>query len=442
MKDMSDKQTGIYGNIDSVLRSEQGKTAEMLFRQTAGEQLRFTKGPVPVLFNPYILSAVEYSFIKAVSERMLGIAEKASGILIENSEIAEYFGIKDLLHALVCKNPGFVRNFPIARFDSYFDGKNLTFIELNAEGVACMHWSSRLNDLFLDFYPGGELRGDNIVSQNLKDKVLGNLLSCFGEFSPRHTGKPSIAIVDKKRGSTYPEFEAFRDFFVSRGHACVIADPGELSYDGERLRSGNFEIDIVYRRLLTVEYLPEYHASPALGKAYLDGKVCVSHPFRAYIGFSKKLFSFLWSEGAERFFSGSDISFIREHIPWTMPLKTGEVVFGEENIDLRKLLQNNRDEFVLKPANLYDGAGVVMGCMVSQEEWDAKVGKEIDCDYLVQKKADAPVFKAHDGTEYVRHLGEYLIDGKLTGFLTRAEKTGLINEHNPAFMVPTFALIS
>jgi hypothetical protein len=47
------------------------------------------------------------------------------------------------------------------------------------------------------------------------------------------------------------------------------------------LRAGDFEIDIVYKRLLVNEYLPIMNEHPALLDAYRAGAVCMVNSFRS-----------------------------------------------------------------------------------------------------------------------------------------------------------------
>jgi hypothetical protein len=88
-----------------------------------------------------------------------------------------------------------------------------------------------------------------------------------------------IAIVDEAPASQFlaPEFELFRQLFEAGGISAVIADPRDLSFDGERLLCGGQIIDLVYNRLtdFALEELP----NAALRAAYLaDAVVLTPHP--------------------------------------------------------------------------------------------------------------------------------------------------------------------
>src|SRR6266699_5493004 len=92
---------------------------------------------------------------------------------------------------------------------------------------------------------------------------------------------------------TQSEFELFREYFEAEGYPSVIASPDELEFSGGRLRAGEFEIDIVYKRLLVNEYLPIIKQHPALLDAYRARAICMVNSFRSKIIHKKALFAVL-----------------------------------------------------------------------------------------------------------------------------------------------------
>src|SRR6185295_16157398 len=87
--------------------------------------------------------------------------------------------------------------------------------------------------------------------------MLDVLLDSYTEFLGRTPDSvPRIAIVDLKGLPTQKEFELFKEFFEREGYPAIICSPDELEFTGGRLSVGDFQIDIVYKRLLVNEYLP------------------------------------------------------------------------------------------------------------------------------------------------------------------------------------------
>jgi hypothetical protein len=88
-----------------------------------------------------------------------------------------------------------------------------------------------------------------------------------------------IAIVDAAPAGQFlaPEFELFRQLFETRGILALVADPDDLSFDGERLSCGGMVVDLVYNRLTDFSLAETPHE--VLRAAYLaDAVVLTPHP--------------------------------------------------------------------------------------------------------------------------------------------------------------------
>lgn len=88
-----------------------------------------------------------------------------------------------------------------------------------------------------------------------------------------------IVIVDVLPTEQYlaPEFELFRQLFEANGIAATVADPGDLSFDGEHLWCRGQIVDLIYNRLTDFALQEPQHA--ALRAAYLtDAVVLTPHP--------------------------------------------------------------------------------------------------------------------------------------------------------------------
>ena len=88
-----------------------------------------------------------------------------------------------------------------------------------------------------------------------------------------------IAIVDAAPAGQFlaPEFDLFQQLFESRGILALVADPGDLSFNGERVLCGGQAVDLVYNRLTDFSLAEAQHE--ALRAAYLaDAVVLTPHP--------------------------------------------------------------------------------------------------------------------------------------------------------------------
>lgn len=138
-----------------------------------------------------------------------------------------------------------------------------------------------------------------------------------------------IAIVDDSPATQYlqPEFELFRQLFEASGIRAVVADPGDLSFDGSRLTHDGIAVDLVYNRL--TDFPLNNPRNAALRAAYLaDAVVLTPHPQAHAIYADKRNLAALtdqdWLQAIgvgdkERQLLAKGIPLTREVLPATAP---------------------------------------------------------------------------------------------------------------------------
>src|SRR5699024_11599904 len=95
--------------------------------------------------------------------------------------------------------------------------------------------------------------------------------------------KPNVAIVDHLEIGTSNEFEEFKKAYESLGVNCEIIDIRDLEYKDGKLQHKGYEIDLVYRRIVTVEFMNLYDELEEFRKAYLDNAFLMLGSFRSQI---------------------------------------------------------------------------------------------------------------------------------------------------------------
>jgi len=276
------------------------------------------------------------------------------------------------------------------------------------------------------------------------------LLECHAEFLGRKPDRsPHIAIVDLKGMPTQKEFELFREFFESQGCPSLIASPDELEFTHGRLRAGDFEIDIVYKRLLVNEYLPIMKEQPALLDAYRAGAVCMVNGFRSKIIHKKALFAVLTDARFKSLFSSDEQQMIAGHIPWTRKVRAGQSDYYGDQIDLLKFIDERRERLVLKPNDDYGGHGIYIGWNIDEIGWDEAIHNALaNGDYLVQERVQTaremfPALTPDDKIQFVEQLVDLdplLFNGKVGSAFTRLSSNELANVTAGGGMVPTFVI--
>jgi hypothetical protein len=287
----------------------------------------------------------------------------------------------------------------------------------------------------------------------LRERLREALVDCWRE--ARHAGRTElpkrVAIVDWKGVPTEAEFHALAKDFEEHGLPTVVVDPGDLVYEGGKLLARGEPIDLVYRRLTTLDWLNRSPKLEPLARAYRERAVTMVGSFRADVAHSKKLFAFLTDERWRDRFSFAENDIVDAHVPWTRVLRPGRCLYKGEFHELEKIVVDHRDDFVLKPAESFEGRGVVLGAETEPGRWAQEVSRRLDGTHIVQERVAAPTRtlvlpREEAGVARVEavplhlHLGEYMFSGNLAGFQAWASQELVISIHSTEKAVPVVHL--
>jgi uncharacterized circularly permuted ATP-grasp superfamily protein len=125
-----------------------------------------------------------------------------------------------------------------------------------------------------------------------------------------------------------------------------------------------------------------------------------------------------------------------------------KVAFEGKEVDVVKLVRENKDRFVLKPNEGYGGFGIVVGRDADQKAWEQAIDKALTppADYAVQEFVDIPVerFPVMEGDQLKGfeeknvNINFWSHDGEFAGAFLRASSGTLINVHQGGGLVPVF----
>lgn len=401
--------------------------------------------------RPHFVTESDWARVSRVCETVFGALQKVKDAAVHSEEILDELGINGIERDLVSIDPKYRQVSASARLDSFLTEDAYSYVELNGESPAGIAFSDSATEIFsrlpvmkkfAETYKYSTLEGSS--------KMLETLLMAYTEFLGRKPEKnPSIAIIDLKDLPTIKEFELFRDYFESQGYPAIICSPEDVEFSAGRLRCGDRQIDIIYKRLLVNEYLPIAEKYPAILDAYRAGAVCMVNNFQSKIIHKKAVFAVLTNERFQHLFNDAEIKAIHAHVPWTRKFRAESTENKGEKIDLVEWTRANSGKLVLKPNDDYGGHGIYIGWSVSPAEWDDVIEAALkDGDYLVQErvKTSKEVFPAvmDDGSvqmvEQLVDLDPLLFYGKVGSAFTRLSSSELANVSSGGGMVPTFIL--
>lgn len=408
--------------------------------------MRYAGEPLDVAFFPLALERSEVAALRSTVESAMRLLERATRAWLADPEMQAAYGWPAERVALVRHDPGYARAIPCARFDSYWDGHVVRFLEVNTDGTSGMTNVERVTAFFLEEPGLAPLRARfGLKPWPLRDAVLAALLECWAEFREGRPGaprEPRIAIVDWREVKTRAEFEAFRRWFESRGLRATVRDPRDLRFDGRTLSDEEGAIDLVYRRLVSTEVHARRADVEPLIAAYLARAVCVVGSFRSDVAFDKRLFALLQDPRFARHFDEEDRALVRRHFAPTWILRR-----GPGSRDLIARAKRDRERYVLKPAALYEGRGVILGVETEPAAWEVALDAAGDGDHVLQERIEAPPATELEacaagaaGLPCYLSLGEYVFGGKLAGFNARVASTLVLSAAGDERLLPVVAL--
>jgi len=401
--------------------------------------------------RPHFVAEDDFARIVTACETVWSAIQKVKDAAIEDVSIIDDLGVTEIERELISIDPGYRAVSPTARLDSFLTDTAYSFVELNGESPAGIAYVDAAFDIFSQL-PVMKRFSESYNVRPLYGRrfLLDVLLDSYEEFLGRKPDSaPQIAIVDLKDRPTQSEFELFKDYFEGEGYPSTICSPEELEFNSNRLRVGDFQIDIVYKRLLVNEYLPIMGEYPALLDAYRAGAICMVNGFRSKLIHKKALFAVLTDRRRATLFSSEEQEAIRKHVPWTRLVRAEKSDYCGKEIDLLEYLKTNRQKLVLKPNDDYGGHGITIGWNTDKVGWGEALQNALaNGDYLAQERVPTaretfPALK-DDGTiefaEQLVDLDPLLFNGKVRSAFTRLSFTELANVSSGGGMVPTFII--
>lgn len=401
--------------------------------------------------RPHFVTEEDFGRICNVCETVWSAIQKVKDAAIEDVSILDDLGITDIERELIAIDPGYRAVSPTSRLDSFLTDAAYSFVELNGESPAGIAYADAAYDIF-SALPVMQRFAETFNLRPLYGRryMLDVLLESYEEYrGGKIDRKPQIAIIDLKGMPTLKEFELFKEFFEREGYRSIICSPDELEFSRNRLRAGDFEIDIVYKRLLVNEYLPIMAEQPALLDAYRAGAICMVNSFRSKIIHKKALFAVLTSRRRAGLFSSEEQAAISRHVPWTRLVRAEKTDYLGAEIDLLEFVRTNRNRMVLKPNDDYGGHGITIGWNIDEPGWNEALQQAVENgDYVVQERVPTaretfPALK-DDGTiefaEQLVDLDPLLFNGKVGSAFTRLSFTELANVSSGGGMVPTYII--
>jgi hypothetical protein len=430
---LRDRMIAEYHDLLRSDRTLAPSVFERLHSTMQTNRLVYGDRPISVALRPHILERPQFETLRTGAELIAGALEKIAAAALESPALMAHLGLTHAEQKVARIDPGFTGAGVTTRLDGFIYGQQIKFVEYNAENPSSLSDQEGLNRLLF------ELPAMSTIAQRYRlqqfspvERLLATLLAVYREWNG--SGMPTIAIVDWKNLPTANEFILLRDYFVARGVRTIICSPCELEYDGGRLRCGDFEIDLVYKRIVIHEFLARYDETHPLVRACVNHHVCLVNPFRCKIMHKKASFELLTDEACASWFTSKERAAIAHFVPWTRRMAAQRTTYHGDSVDLLDFVRQNRARLVLKPNDDYGGHGVYFGPQLDEPTWENAIIRALSADYVVQEAVDLSPeeFPIFNQTEWKLQpmfvdTNPFLFSGKVCGAMVRLSNSPVVN---------------
>lgn len=429
------------------------ETHELLFKLSKERNLFFGDRPLCIVLRPHFYTEDQFDYLKQETETILGAFSKVHQACIADASLRKQFWLEPWEEEMIMGDKDSAIPWPTSRLDSFYSHEHntLQFIEYNAETPAGMGYEDMLAKAFSELPIMKRFRERfNVRPLPVREQLLDALLRAYNGWRGNKSAVvPQIGIVDWEDVPTRAEHYLCKDWFEANGVKAVLADPAKLEYRKGKLWSGDFRIDLIYKRVLGSELFERLGMKNPIFDALREHNVCIANSFQALLLYKKCSLAFLSDVANHPLFNAAEVKAIHDHIPWTRHVVDKKTKYGNQDIDLLPFIADNRERLVLKPNDSYGGKGVVLGWDTSPEDWTKALKEASNNPYIVQEKVNvaSEVFPFYQDNQL--RLNRVYVDADpfifwgqtVGGVLTRLSSAALLNVtagHGSA--VPTFLI--
>ena len=425
--------------IDLVMANQENyhEDYHLTVEKVKNSSAQYKGKPVPFLYHPFFVNDKIVKDFTKISETMASIGNKVTNEYIKNEEFRKKFGFPKLIEELIEIDNGYDINIPIGRYDVFYESyDNFKFCELNTDGSSAMNEDNTIGKILLETKALKDFSNNHKLDYfELINKWVDDSIEIYSRYDSTNKS-PNVAIVDFIESGTSAEFEMFKNAYEAKGYNCIIVDPRELEYRDGKLYFEDYRIDLAYRRIVTFELIDKADQVPDFIEAYRNRAFCCIGSIRSQVIHNKIFFKILHDEDTLDLLSGEEREFVKAHIPHTG-------IFGGDEADFNKVL-TNKDKYIMKPMDLNASQGVYVGRDLSQEQWEVRLKKDWNQEYLYQEFVDnfsREYLVFEDGKfkveEFNSVIGLFVYKEKFAGIYTRIGQKNIISGVTDYYAAPS-----
>lgn len=423
--------------------------ADELAKKMEDSRLVIAGRPVSPFLRPHLITRKQYDHMVSASESLTSAIDRVKRLALASPQLLSRMSLLPAEKMLAQIDPGYSYLAVTSLLDTHIQNGHLHFNQYSAETPSGVAYGELLADLFYETAPVKEFRQKHKLAKVGGTKfLLQAILKAYKEYGGKK--KPNIAILEFRQpfaNFESSEYQLLAELFRKQGYNAEVISLEQLEYKNGVLRRGDFEIDLVYRRVRISEFLVRFDLNHALLRAYRERNVCLVNSFRGEVAQKKAIFDLLTDETVTASFPLVERKAIRECIPWTRVMANTKTTRQGKTVDLPEFVAANRDRLVLRPNDQASDLPEVRGWEVDDAQWDRAMRRAVSNSYVVQERVESvhasfPV-RTYAGLDYREmnievHPHSFL--GKVQGCTTWLSTPSANGFSTASGLAPTFIL--
>ena len=383
------------GRYHKILESERFRNMEWtddLRQSMADHHLLVGDRPVTPFLRPHFITKQQYAHLVKASESLMSAIDRTKKLALAHPALLNRIALRPAEKMLAQIDPGYSSLAVSSMLDTHIHNGRLHFDAYAAETPAGVAHGESLAEVFFEMAPVKEFRKKHKLSRVSGSKfLLQALLKAYKEFGGKNVKKPRIAILEFKQPfqtAESLEYHSLAELFRKQGYQAEVVSVDQLEYRNGVLRRGEFEIDLVYRRVRVMEFLVRFDLNHPLVKAYRERAVCMVNNFRGEVAQKKAIFDLLTDETVTAKFPAAERKAISEYIPWTRVVTNTKTTYQGKQVDLPDFIMKQKALLVLKPNEEMSEYPEVQGAEVDDARWHAALKRALATPYVVQERVE------------------------------------------------------
>ena len=362
--------------------------AHALQERMAEQHLTVGGKPISPVLRPHFITRRQYAGLTRAAESLMTSIDRVEKIAIGSPALLSRMELLPAEKMLASVDPGYPFPSVTSLLDTQLHNGTIRFAQYNPDTPTGVAYGEALSNMFYDAPPVKEFRKRYTLEKLPGMKyLLMAILKSYKEFGSKNK-RPNIAILEFKQPfqtAESGESLLIADFFRKEGLQTQIVSPDHLEYKNNVLRSGDFKIDIVFRRMKVQEFLIRFDLSHPLLRAYRDRAVCMVNNFRSEMAQKKAIFDLLTDEAVTSSFPAAERKVIREFVPWTRVVNSTKTTYQDEQVDLPDFILKNRERLVLRPNDDSTDESSFRGSESDDSRWEKALRTAMRSPYVVQE---------------------------------------------------------